>query len=124
MLKYMTYSLKNVFIIYLINQFFSKIFNFFKGWYFDGFLFFWKKLRNILGAMDYTFAVRITIRNWMKPLYQDRTILGYILGPIFRTARILIGSFIYLIVFLIWLSILAIWFSIPIYLIYGSIFGI
>ncbi len=117
-------SSNNFVILNIIYQFFFRIWQFFKRWYWNGFFSFWKMLINILSSLDYTFAVKITLRYWSKPLYQDRSIIGYVLGFIFRTGRILIGSIIYFIIFLIWLCLLIIWFSIPLILIFGSIFGL
>jgi hypothetical protein len=120
----MNNTLNNFLVFNIIYQFFFRIWQFFKRWYWNGFFVFWKSLITILSSLDYTFAVKITLRYWAKPLYQDRTIVGYILGFIFRTGRILIGSVIYLLIFIIWLVSLLIWFSILPILIFGSIFGL
>ncbi len=120
----MNNTLNNFLVFNIIYQFFFRIWQFFKRWYWNGFFVFWKTLINALSSLDYTFAVKITFRYWSKPLYQDRTIIGYILGFIFRTGRILIGSAVYLFIFIIWLGLLLIWFSIPLILIFGSIFGL
>ena len=76
-------------LFYLIKQFFFRIFSFLRHWYIDGFVFVWHKLLGALERLDRFFAIKITMRHWLEPLYQDKTVLGYILGFIFRTLRVL-----------------------------------
>lgn len=116
-------SAENFFPIYLIKRAIMEVAYFFIHWYKDGFIFLWRKLISFLASLDYIFAVKITFRHWMEPLYQDRTIVGYILGPLFRTFRIVFGSYLYLLLFLVWLAVVLIWVAIPIGLIWGAIFG-
>lgn len=72
---------------------------------------------NILEVLDRRLALRITLRYLFKPLYQDYTILGYILGFVFRSGRILIASILYLIIVLAATAIYLAWAFIPIIII-------
>ncbi len=78
--------------IYLIQKLIQRIAEFFEHWYVHSFVFLSTELVDFLTNLDQTFALKITVRNWSKPLYQDYTPLGYILGFIGRTGRIIIAS--------------------------------
>jgi len=105
--------MERFFIIYLLKQAISRISRFLKHWYVNGFLYFWQKLLRFLEILDRIFAVKITIRHWLQPLYQDRTVVGYTLGFIFRSGRILVGGFIYSLIFLVGCLLYLVWALIP-----------
>ncbi len=103
----------NFALVYIINRFFYLIGDFFHHWYFHatrtmvhGFVSFFENL-------DRTFAVRITLRHFFEPLYKDYSILGRILGVIFRSGRVLIGGVIYLFFVIIFLGVYLAWLLIP-----------
>ncbi|MBI2024979.1 MAG: hypothetical protein HYT03_02765 [Candidatus Harrisonbacteria bacterium] len=106
---------------YLIIRFFYRVFEFIRHWYVDGFFAVVHKTLTALERLDRSFALKITLRNLFKPLYQDYNFLGYLLGFIFRTGRILIGGAIYLFIVLTGAAIYLAWAAAPIYLI--VIFG-
>ena len=105
-------------LFYLIRQFFFRIFRFLRHWYVDSFVFIWHKFLGFLERLDRVFAVKITMRHWLEPLYQDKTIVGYILGFIFRTLRVFFGGFFYIFIFLIAIGVYLAWILIPLILIY------
>jgi hypothetical protein len=72
----------------------------------------------VLGALDRTWALKITVRNLFEPLYQDRTILGFILGFIFRIIRAVIGTVVYGFVSIVFVLVYGVWAIGPIYIIY------
>lgn len=84
--------------VYLVVRFFILIGDFLHHWYIDGS----RRLADFFVSsfekLDQTLAIRITIKYFFQPLYKDFTILGRILGVIFRSGRILIGLVIYLVV--------------------------
>jgi hypothetical protein len=53
---------------------------------------------SLLELLDKTFALRVTLRHIFEPLYQDRTVLGYVLGFTLRTCRIVLAAIIYAVV--------------------------
>lgn len=106
---------------YLFQQIVYRIGSFLRHWYINGFLNFWNRTRRILNAFDRHLAIKITIRHWSEPLYQDKTVVGYILGFVFRTSRILIGSVIYLVIFLVFTGLFLIWAAIPPFLVIKSL---
>ena len=102
-------------VIYLASWFFYRVFDFFHHWYADGSRFFGRKFMGVLRELDKTFAVRVTFAHFFEPLYKDYTIIGRILGAIFRTLRVLIGLIVYLLVVLIALTLYFIWLIVPAY---------
>ncbi len=69
----------------------------------------------IMTTADQSFALAITLRHFFEPLYKDYSVIGRILGIVFRSARLAIGGAFYLvlaaafaIVYLIWLAIPAV----------------
>lgn len=108
-------------IFYLFSIAFKRIKTFLKDWYVNSFVGFWDFLLRNLAKLDKTFAVKITMRHWLEPLYQDRTIIGYVLGFIFRTLRIVIGSVVYLIVVVFVMFCYLLWAFIPFFLLVKAI---
>ncbi len=100
---------------YLINLFTHRVFEFLEHWYIGSFRIVGEVLLGILSRLDKTFAVKVTIRHFFEPLYQDRTIIGYVFGIIFRTARLIIGASVYLFISIIVFGLYAIWLAIPVY---------
>lgn len=105
-------------ISYLIERFFYRLFEFIRHWYFKSFLKYSDFVINILERLDRIFALRVTLKNFFQPLYQDYSLLGYILGFIFRTSRILISILVYGLILIVALVLYIVWFLIPPFLIY------
>jgi len=108
----------NFSLIYLVRQFFFRIYQFIHDWYVGSFIKIWHLTLNVLELMDKVFAIKVTFKNLFQPLYGDRSVIGYILGFAFRSLRFLICIFIYPIVIIIATAIYIIWIFIPIYIIY------
>lgn len=108
----------NFSLVYLGNRFFYRIFDFIHDWYLGSFLYIGRHTINFLESLDQAFGLRVTIRNIFEPLYQDHTIVGHILGFIFRSLRILIAAFIYFFVASLAGTIYFIWALIPIFIIF------
>ena len=106
---------------YLIYRFFYRIWLFLLHWYGDGFFFAWNMLLETLRSLDRVIALKITLRYFFQPLYRDYTTVGYLLGFIFRSIRVVFGALLYLIIFVIALSLYCAWAAIPLYLIYRFI---
>ena len=103
--------------IYLIQRFFYRFFGFFRNWYVDGSRFIGHAFISVLTEMDKSFAVEITLRHFFEPLYKDYSIVGRVLGIIFRSIRVIIGSVIYFLVAIAFLFFFLLWISIPVILI-------
>ncbi|MDP3956838.1 MAG: hypothetical protein Q8P97_02480 [bacterium] len=103
---------------YVIFRIAHRFTQFFRHWYVRSFILWTHGTLSFLETLDRTFAVRITLRHFGEPLYQDRSIVGYILGFIFRSARIVIGGLLYGVVILGAALLYIIWCAILPYLIY------
>lgn len=74
-----------------------------------------------LTKADQRFALAITLRHFFEPLYKDYSIIGRILGIVFRSVRVLIGGACYLILALAFAAVYLIWLAIPaVILIYAA----
>lgn len=108
---------------YVLNSFLCQITDFFKHWYVDSFYFFSQALISFLEGLDRFFAFKITLKHLFHPLYQDRTLIGYTLGFIFRLIRIIMGfviyAFIIIFVFIVYLA----WLIVPLFIIYQILKG-
>ena len=98
----------------MINRLLFRFITFFHDWYVHGSRFIGHHLIEILSSLDQTFALKVTLKYLLRPLYKDYTIVGRILGPIFRVGRVLIGAVMYVVIIAIFLAVYIIWVSIPI----------
>lgn len=81
--------------IYIVQRAFFRAYLFFVHWHRDGLRFVAHHTLSFLERLDQTFAFMITLRHLFEPLYQDYSVIGYILGFIFRVSRLFIGGVIY-----------------------------
>lgn len=85
----------NFALVYIVSRFFYRLFDFFHHWYGHGS----KRLAHFfisfLERLDRTLAIRITLKYFFEPLYKDYTVIGRIMGAIFRSLRIIIGALVY-----------------------------
>jgi len=84
--------------VYIIYSTFVAIVEFFTHWYVGGFRAGTHWLLEVLARLDRFFAFKITLRYFGQPLFQDRSMVGYVLGFIFRTLRLAVGGVVYLVV--------------------------
>lgn len=110
--------------IYLIQRFLYHIGIFFHHWYVDGSRVIGNQFMTTLTAVDQSFAVKITLRHFFEPLYKDYSIIGRILGIIFRTGRVLIGGIAYLLIAIVFAVAYIIWLAIPAGLLWYAVTGI
>ncbi len=110
-------------IVYLVNRLFYRVYFFFEHWYWGGLRFFVRTTVNALESLDRYFALRVTFRYWLRPLYQDYSAIGYVLGFIFRTGRLFAGSLVYLIVISIGIAAYLFWSAFPAYIIIKGFFN-
>ncbi len=106
---------------YLFNRFVYRIKEFFRHWYIKSFFIYSQFVVSQLEKLDRFLAFKITLRYLFKPLYQDYSFLGYILGFIFRVCRLVFGGIIYAVVFALAVALYIIWLATPIYVVYKII---
>ena len=107
-------------LLYLTSRVFYRIFSFLKHWYVGAFFIISHQTLSFLEYLDRFWALRITLRNFFKPLYQDRSIIGYTLGLFFRTLRVIGGSIVYLLAIAIGAAIYILWALLPIFIIFSA----
>ncbi|MEK9186437.1 MAG: hypothetical protein AAB885_02505 [Patescibacteria group bacterium] len=105
-------------LIYLVNRFFYRLTSFFIHWYWDSLNLVWRKTFGILRHLDQFFALKITFKNFFRPLYQDYTFIGYLFGIFFRFWRVFGALIIYSAIFLTGAAIYLVWIAIPIIIFY------
>lgn len=108
----------NISIVYILTRIGLRVWMFVWHWYVDGFLQGIQWHLNLLEWMDQFFALKITIHNWLQPLYRDYTFIGYFFGFIFRTARIAVACVVYAVYAIISAMLYVAWSAIPIVIIY------
>ncbi|MBI4033968.1 MAG: hypothetical protein HY378_00255 [Candidatus Brennerbacteria bacterium] len=104
--------------VYLIERFFYRIRTFLEHWYIVSFKKYSNFVLNLLARVDYYLAWKITLRHLLQPLYGDYTPLGYILGFIFRSGRLIAGSVVYLFLFALTAGLYLLWLLVPPFLVY------
>ncbi len=110
--------------IYLFGCFIYRITEFFRHWYIKSFFIYSHFVVSMLEKFDRFLAFKITLRHLFKPLYQDYSFIGHILGFIFRVARLIFGGIIYAVIFITAIIIYLIWLLVPIFIIYQIIYNI
>ena len=108
-------------LTYLPRRAVERLWDFFHHWYIDGSRYLLHSFFSLLESLDQTFAVRVTLEHFFEPLYKDYSIVGRILGPIFRSVRVTIGSVVYLFLAAIFFCTYLVWLAIPIVLILGML---
>ncbi len=107
---------------YLFSYFFYRIKEFFRHWYVGGSYVFFHQYLSMLESFDQVLAWKVTLKNIFQPLYKDFSFIGYILGFIFRSGRLIVGGFIYICIFVLGAVIYLIWLLLPVVAVLG-IFG-
>lgn len=105
-------------IVYLLNRLLCRIKEFFRHWYINSFFIYGHLIFSFLEKLDRFFAFKITWRHLFQPLYQERNIVGYALGFIFRLGRLFVGGTVYLMIIVGAMGLYVIWLAIPAYVIY------
>jgi len=107
--------------IYITTRFVYKLVEFFRDWYIGFFFLLSRLASHVFGILDRSLALRVNLHHFFEPLYQDRTILGYVLGFVFRLVRLLAGLGFYLALAIVFVLIYITWCLIPFYLIYETL---
>lgn len=109
--------------VYIIYRALERILDFCHHWYVDGSKYFLNGFMNYLEERDKSFALRVTVKHFFEPLYKDYTVIGRILGVIFRSIRVALALGFYAISGIIFLAAYLAWVATPLFLlIYASSF--
>ena len=74
--------------------------------------------------LEGSLAIQATLRNISKPLFQDYTPAGRLIGVLLRLSRILLGIFLYGLVFCFYLFFYLIWIFFPIFCLVSLVGGL
>lgn len=77
---------------YLVQLALSRVSGFFVHWYGDGTRAFLRSYRTASDSLESVVASRAMLHLLLRPLYGDYSIVGRIIGPIFRLGRLLLGG--------------------------------
>jgi len=110
-------------IPYLFLRLFYRLAEFLRHWYIESFKIYSHLFISLLEKFDRRFAFKITLRNLFQPLYQDRSAIGYTLGFLFRSARLIMGGFFYLIIIAAAIFFYLVWLAAPLYIVFKIIYA-
>jgi hypothetical protein len=99
--------------VYLLNRFMFRLTDFMSHWYIDGSRRFAHGYIDLLQSLDHALALRVTLHYFWRPLYGDYTIIGRILGVVFRTLRVLVALVVYAFISFFALILYVVWLSLP-----------
>jgi hypothetical protein len=106
--------------IYIAHRFAYRVVAFFYHWYVDGSRYFGYKFVSFFRGLDQGFAIKVTLEHFFEPLYKDYSALGRVLGVIFRSGRVLLGSVFYLVFGIVFISAYIVWLLIPLTILFLS----
>jgi hypothetical protein len=106
---------------YVAGQVWRRPAIFLRRWYVDASERFWAMTIEKSAAIDRVFAIKIMFRTITQPLYGDYSVIGRIIGPIFRASRILIALPIFAAYFAAAFALWTAWLAIPPYLILRAV---
>ena len=105
-------------IIYLFKRFIYRLKEFLRHWYIKSFFIYFDFVVSFLERLDRIFAFKITLRFLFHPLYGDYSVLGRILGFIFRINRLIVAGLVYSAVIVVAVILYLVWLTAPIYIVY------
>lgn len=98
---------------YLLHRFIYRIADFFRHWYLGGSRVIARIFMATLENADRSFAVKVTLQHFFEPLYKDYSVIGRILGVLFRSLRVAIGMAAYAAIAVVFLMIYLVWIAVP-----------
>ena len=113
----------NFALVYIGWRILHRFAEFFRHWYVVSYYFIGRYLVSFLERLDRTLAFRITLKYLFQPLYQDYTVIGYILGFIFRSFRLVAGGLVYAAIILAAAALYLVWLLVPVFIIYRIVQG-
>jgi hypothetical protein len=108
---------------YLISRAGQRPVIFLRRWYVDATEKYWSFVAERAAMIDRIFAVKIMLQTLGQPLYGDYSIIGRILGPMFRLGRVLLTLPVFIVYFGVALVLWLWWILVLPYLVYRIIMG-
>ena len=107
----------NFALVYLLHAALRSVVDFLSHWYVDGSRAFYGRYLETLHHVEKVLAPGVTLRHLFQPLYRDYSIVGRIIGPIFRLARAFVGFFVVAVVSICYGAVYVIWIVAPVLII-------
>ncbi len=107
----------NFALTYLIERAGYRMIDFFHHWYVDGSRRMLHSFMSLFERLDAVFALRITITHFFEPLYKDYTVVGRIVGVVFRSLRIVLALAVYAATAAILAAIYLAWIATPAFIV-------
>jgi hypothetical protein len=104
-------------LFYATEQFFLRILDFFSHWYIGGIGAIRRRMSATFRLLERSLALRLTFKHFFEPLYGDYSLVGRIVGPIFRVLRMFFAAALYLFLFACFLIFALAWALLPPFLI-------
>lgn len=108
-------------LLYLLRLFLERIWDFLRHWYVNGSYIATDLTVRLLEALDRRLALKVNVRYWLQPLFQEKSVIGYGVGFVFRTLRIIFAFVIYSLIIAFAAIIYFLWAAVPFFLIYKTI---
>lgn len=108
-------------VVYLARRLAYRFLDFFHHWYVDGSRAIGRRFMATMTAVDQSLAIAITLRHFFEPLYKDYSVVGRILGIVFRTGRVLVGGVLYLFLALVFAAAYLAWLAVPAVILFYAI---
>ncbi len=96
-------------LLYIARRAAYRLAEFFRHWYVKSAKIYFNFALERLERLDYFFAWRITARHLFHPLYRDYSVVGYVLGFLFRSVRLALASAVYAVLFAIVIGGYVVW---------------
>lgn len=103
--------------MYVLHRFIFRVVDFFHHWYIDGSRFALRGFLDLISNFDRSLAFRVTAKHFMEPLYGDYSVVGRVLGFVFRFFRLAMGGILYVFLAVVFVIIYAAWLLIPLLII-------
>ncbi|MDO8470113.1 MAG: hypothetical protein Q7S84_03835 [bacterium] len=100
-------------VVYVVRHAAFHVGEFLRHWYVHSMRIYWNGVVNRLQALDHTLAWRVTLQNLFQPLYKDYSVIGYVLGFLFRIGRLAAATAVYAVLLSIAVVVYAVWLGIP-----------
>jgi len=110
-------------IPYLVGRVFYRAKEFLRHWYVKSARIYSNFVLDRFEKADKVLAWKITAKHLFQPLYKDYSLIGYVLGFLFRSVRLVAASVIYAVMFLVALALYLAWLALPVYIVYRIIFA-
>ncbi len=110
-------------ITYLVQRLLYRVIDFLYHWYVHSAKLYTSFVLDLLSNVDRKLAWKVTFHHFFEPLYQDYSLIGRVLGFVFRLLRLAGGLVVYAVIFTFAVALYIIWVLIIPYLLLRVFIG-